>query len=157
MPYAPRSHLAGSLRISSRDGMLPAKTSFTGLRGPSISAIARPANTSMPMSQSVNTTGVGQFSSAMREDSQSIIELYSLPWKYLHAIATQHFTFFATSARPSRGEYWSPFVSKRRRRFVRKPVEQITTLPSGCAASTLRYTSFASGASSASAYVYQPG
>ena len=128
MPKQLRSCRAESLRISSRDGRLPLNTSFTGLRGPSISAIARPAKQSLPYSKSVKMIGVGQFSRAMRDDSASHLELYSLPAGYLQAIATQHFTFFATSVLPSIGEMSSGGVSMSRRRLVRNPTEQMTTL-----------------------------
>ena len=140
-PNERRSHFAGSLAISSHAGMLPAKTSRTGLRpapGSGVSAIARPAKQSLPYSKSVNTTGVGQFSRTMRDDSASHLELYSLPTGYLHAMATQSLTLRPTSSLPSSGEIESGFVSSSLRRFVRKPTEHIVTLRSGCAARTRR-------------------
>ncbi len=70
---------------------------------------------------------MGHFSKAMRDDSASIDELYSSPSGYLHAIATQSFTFFATS---------SGYASTSRRRLLVKPTVQTVTEPSGCAERT---------------------
>ena len=73
--------------------------------------------------------------------------MYSRRFPSLQAIAYQAFTFFETRARPSSGEWASPFVSSRRRMFVMNPVEMNATLLSGADASAFLYTSQASGAS----------
>ena len=91
-----------------------------------------------PSAQSETTIGVGHRAKAICAEGPSCIALYSCPFGIRHAITYQARTLRFTSSRPSSGEWRSPFVSRRRRTFVRKPTEQKTTLRSGAAASALR-------------------